>query len=109
VDHGKFSIITIATILFAYKTKRACNIRQDLEERQDETEQKGRQDNTKPREQWDFNTLCMTLRTVLIAQDKGIRCDSTGIRGQMGLQRAKRTERIAQGHEDIRDISDRAA
>jgi hypothetical protein len=32
----------------------------------------------------------------LIAQDKVLRCDSTGIRGQMGLHRTKRTYGISQ-------------
>jgi hypothetical protein len=32
----------------------------------------------------------------LIAQDKVLTCDSTGIRGQMGLHRTKRTYRIYQ-------------
>jgi hypothetical protein len=32
----------------------------------------------------------------LIAQDKVLRCDFTGIRGQMGLHRTKRTYEISQ-------------
>jgi hypothetical protein len=46
----------------------------------------------------------------LIAQDKVLRCDYTGIRGQMGLHRTKRTYRIYQTKrtDDIRqDHQDR--
>jgi hypothetical protein len=38
----------------------------------------------------------MTKRTVLIVQDQVLRCDSTEIRGQMGLHRTKRTYGISQ-------------
>jgi hypothetical protein len=46
--------------------------------------------------QQDYNTLGVTRRTVLIVQDKVLRCDSTGIRGQMRLHRTKRTYGISQ-------------
>jgi hypothetical protein len=46
--------------------------------------------------QQDYNTLGVTRRTVLIVQDKMLRCDSTGIRGQMRLHRTKRTYGISQ-------------